>query len=446
MLRAQISKSSVSLRRSIATAHSKTEYTSLSNGITVATESNSAAKTATLGLWVGAGSTSENPWNNGVSNLLNHVIVHGNRSEAYSKGLTFGASTDRDFSAYYTQGLKSSLPKAIEFLNKEVATLNINAADFKNQRAFVTNQIEEFETTNHAGRVLEHLHASAFQNTPLALPTRGTVETVCDLVEEDLIDFHSKNFVASNTVVVASGDVVHDEIVELVEKSLKVPTGEAPAIKKPQFLGSEIRLRDDTLPNAWIAIAHQGEALNSPNYYVAKVAAQIFGDYNYHEPSAKTISVKLASITNEFHIADTFSHFSKSYKDAGLFGFQAEISNTHQIDDFVHFALKEYNRLSISITDTEVARGKQLLKNKILFDLSSPFAIANDIGAKVIGQGRRPSSDEIFAKIDKVDAAAIKAWASDRLWDQDVVISGTGQIESLLDYARIRNETAMMRW
>lgn len=324
--------------------------------------------------------------------------------------------------------------------------MNLDPAQVLKQRDIVAAQVEDFETNNHAGRVLEHVYATAFQNTPLALPTRGTSETIADLVADDLVSFHSKNFVSSNAVVVATGDVSHQEIVELVEKSLKVPTGEAPEIKKPQFLGSEIRLRDDTLPEAWIAITQQGEALNSPNYYVAKVAAQIFGDYNYHEPSAKTIGVKLADITNEFHIADTYNHFSASHKDSGLFGFQARISNVHQIDDFVHFALKEYNRLSISITDTEVTRGKQLLKNKILFELSSPLAIANDIGSKVIGQGRRPSSDEIFAQIEKVDAAAIKKWASERLWDQDVALSGTGQIESLLDYARIRNETSMMRW
>ncbi|CDR37974.1 CYFA0S01e19768g1_1 [Cyberlindnera fabianii] len=433
--------------RSLATSHgAKTQYTTLENGITVATETNSAAKSATLGLYYGAGSTSENPWNNGVSNLLNNIVVGENVAEAAKSGLLFSAHTDRDYSAYVTQGTKGSLSKALELLNAKAVHSELSDETVFKYRSKIAQQIEAFEEKNHSGMVLEHLHNTAFQNTPLALPIRGTSETVSDLVAYDVNKFAKSNFVSSNTVVVASGDVAHEEVVELVEKKLKVPSGEAPAIAKPAFLGSEVRMRDDTLPGAWIAFAQEGEALNSDEYFVAKVAAEIFGSFNYHEPIAKNLGVKLNNVVNETHLADTYSHFSLSYKDTGLWGVQAYMTNINQIDDFVHFALKEWNRLTISISETEVARGKQLFKNKVLFNLNSPLAIANDIGSKVLGQGRRPSVDEIFTKVDQIDVAAVKAWADRKLWDQEIAVSGTGQIESLLDYNRIRNDTSMMRW
>lgn len=439
-------KRSVALRRTIATSHSKTQYTSFTNGLTIATESNPEAKSATVGLWVGAGSTAENPWNNGVSNLLNKVIVSENKADALKNGFKLGATTSRDYSAYYAQGTKDSLPAAFDLLNAKVALGEFKEDTVLKQRAIAAKEVEYFEENDHAGRVLEHLHATAFQNTPLGLPTRGTVETLEGLVGYDLTSFHNKQFVSSNTVVVATGNVSHEEVVELASKKLQIATGEAPTIKHPKFLGSEIRLRDDTLPHAYVSIAQNGVALNSPHYYTAKVAAQIFGSYNYFEPISRNIGVKVTGIVNENHLADEWKHFSLSYKDAGLWGFHTKISNIGQIDDLVHFMMKEWNRLSISISETEVTRAKSLLKNQILFELSTPLAVANDIGAKVIGQGRRPSADEIFAQIDKVNVASIKAWASDALWDQDVAISGTGQIEDLLDYNRIRNETSMMRW
>ncbi|CCH42262.1 Mitochondrial-processing peptidase subunit beta [Wickerhamomyces ciferrii] len=439
-------KRAATLHRSIATAHGKTQYTSLTNGVTVATEANPQAKSATLGLWFGAGSTAENPYNNGVSTLLNKIIVNENQAEATKNGLKLGATTDRDYSAYYTQGLKQTLPNALDLLTAKVAQSEIAEASALKYRGIAAQEAEFFEENKHAERVLQHLHATAFQNTPLGLPTIGTPETLNDLVFSDLNKFKQRQFVSSNTVVVATGDVVHDEIVELVEKKFNVQKGEAPEISKPKFLGSEVRLRDDTLPHAYISIAQNGEALNSPNYYNAKVAAAIFGNYNYSEPISRNIGVKLTGIVNENHLADTWNHFSLSYKDAGLWGFSTKISNVGQIDDLVHFALKEWNRLSISISDTEVARGKQLLKNQILFELSTPLAVANDIGSKVVGQGRRPSADEIFAQIDKVNVKSINAWASEKLWDQDVVVAGTGQIEDLLDYNRIRNDTSMLRW
>lgn len=437
---------SAALKRAFATSSTKIQYTSLANGITVATEANPAAKSATLGLYYGAGSTSENAWNNGVSNLLSQVVVGESVAAAASKGLLFSAHTQREYTGYLTQGLKSSLPEALDLLNAKVAAVELSDASVLKFRDSVAKQLEIFEETSHAEKVMEHLHNTAFQNTPLALPTRGTYETVSELVAVDLNKFHKDNFVSSNAVVVATGDVKHEDIVALVEKKLSIPSGEAPKVAQPKFLGSEVRMRDDTLPGAWIAIAQNGEAYNSANYYVAKVAAEIFGAYNYHEPISKNLGVKLNGVVGENHLADTYSHFSLSYQGAGLFGAQAYISNVSQIDDFVHFLSKEWNRLSMSITDTEIARGKQLLKNKLAFALNSQEAVSNDIGSKVLAQGRRASLDEAFAQIEKVDSSAIKAWAGAKLWDQDIAVSGTGQIEDLLDYSRLRNDTSMMRW
>lgn len=432
--------------RTFATHSAKTQYTSLGNGITIATEANPAAKAATIGLYFGAGSSSENAWNNGVSNLLNHVVVNESVSTAAKKGLLFSAHTEREYSAYVAQGSKNSIADALELLNASVATAEFADATVLKYRDGVAQSLADFEENSHAEKVIEHLHNTAFQNTPLALPKRGTYETVSELVATDLQKFHKDNFVSSNTVVVATGDVSHDAIVELVSKKLSVPTGEAPKIAPSKFLGSEVRMRDDTLPGAWISIASQGESLTSENYYVAQVAAQIFGSYNYNDPIAKYTGVKLNNVVNENHLADSYSHFSLSYANAGLFGMETYIEHVGQIDDFLHFLLKQWNRLSISISDTEIARGKQLLKNKIAFSLNSQLDVANDIGSKVTSAGRRASLDEVFTQIDKVDSKAINAWAGAKLWDQDIAVSGTGQIEDLLDYARMRNGTSMMRW
>lgn len=444
-IRSSVTKSAV-LKRTFATSSGKTQYTSLQNGVTIATESNPAATSASIGLYYGAGSTAENAWNNGVSNLLNKAVVGENTAEAAKKGLVFSANTEREYSSYLVQGSSSSLSDAVEFLNSKVASFELNDATVSKYRESLAQEVATFEETQFGEKALEHLHNTAFQNTPLALPKRGTSETISDLITSDLAKFHKDNYVSSNAVVVATGNVDHAAIVDLVEKKLSIPSGIAPKVAAPKFLGSEVRLRDDTLPGAWIALAQKGAAVNSPDFYVAKVAAEIFGSYNYHEPIAKNLGVKLNGVVNENHLADTYSHFSLSYKGAGLFGAQFFITNIGQIDDFVHFLLKEWNRLSISITDTEIARGKQLLKNKLAFALDSQAAVNQSIGSQIVVSGRRASLEEAFAKIDKVDSAAIKAWAQANLWDQDIAVAGTGQIEDLLDYNRMRNDTSMMRW
>ena len=57
-----------------------------------------------------------------------------------------------------------------------------------------------------------------------------------------------------------------------------------------------------------------------------------------------------------------------------------------------------------------------------------------------------PVTKEAFEKIDAIKVNDVKEWGKSKVWDRDIVISGTGLIEDLLDYNRNRNEMAMMRW
>ncbi|AET41022.1 ubiquinol--cytochrome-c reductase subunit COR1 Ecym_7174 [Eremothecium cymbalariae DBVPG len=445
MLRS-ISRSSL-LRRSIATqAAPRAEITELSNGLVVATEPNSNASTVSVGIVFGSGASSENPYNNGVSNLATSTFRSVHAHDAMKHGFSLSSVVDKEYQSYIVNSVPTNASKALEFLQSKLLA-PISESAFQQVKTDTLNKVAAFEENDHAERVMEHLHATAFQNTPLSLPKRGTVESLADLEKVDLESFAKNHFIASNAVVVASGNISHDDVLKSVESLVRLPSGSKPVNKKKSsFLGSEVRMRDDTLPKAWISLAAEGEAFNSPHYYVAQVAAQIFGSYVAHEPSSNLQGIKLLDTVREWHLADSFNHFSTSYKDSGLWGFSTVISNIHQIDDLMHFTLKQWNRLSISITDTEVARGKALLKLNLANAESDTATVATILGAQTLAFGAKPPLSEVFAKIDAITSKDIKNWAGEKLWDQDIAIAGTGQIEGLLDYMRMRNGMSMMRW
>lgn len=441
------------LKRGLASRALAPEISQLSNGLTVATETNPASTSAAVGVVFGSGSASENPYNNGVSNLLaKSYKSSGNRRLAASKGAEVVARVGREYQSYVVNSLPGKLATSLELLNETVlANPTGSESVFEETKKSVLAQLELFEENDHKGRALEHLHATAFQNTPLSLPVRGTQESVEGLLKGDLEQFANAHFLASNAVIVGTGNVSHQELCDLVEKStlkFNTTTKTKPEItKKSTFLGSEVRLRDDTLPKAWIAIAAEGEALSSPDYVVSQVAAQIFGAYNAFEPNSRLQGIKLLDDIQEYQLCDDFSHFSKSYRDSGLWGFITTTQNVGSIDDLMHFTLKQWNRLTVSVTETEVARGKALLKLKVANECAKKNCLlATELGNLVLNQGAKFNQDEIFRKIDAITVKDVKAWAGKRLWDQDIAISGTGQIEGLLDYMRLRNDMSMMRW
>lgn len=111
-----------------------------------------------------------------------------------------------------------------------------------------------------------------------------------------------------------------------------------------------------------------------------------------------------------------------------------------KVDDLVHFAMREWSRLSGSIADAEVERAKAQLKASILLSLDSTSSVAEDIGRQLVTTGRRMNPGEIERSIDRVTAKDVMDFANRKLWDQDIAISAVGSIEGLLDYQRIRND------
>ncbi|GMM34091.1 ubiquinol--cytochrome-c reductase subunit [Saccharomycopsis crataegensis] len=439
------SAAKVSGRRLLSTASAQTQYTSLANGLTVATEANPLAKSSTIGLWIGAGSKFENRYNNGVSKLTANILAESSKAAAAKEGILVGTSAERESIALYGTTLANKTSEVVELLAQQLSGPALTDALLASEKSKAIADAELIETIPKK-TVLEHLHATAFQGTPLSLPIQGTPEGLANIEASDIESLLSKHAVSSNIVVVGAGNVDHEELVNLVEKKLNIKSGLAPTVKPTKFLGSDLKFRDDTLPSAYISIAVEGPAFNAPEYYTAKVASEIFGTYTSSEPISVRQGSKLANIVTENHLAQHFEHFSLGYKDTGLWGFYTETSNVSNIDDLVHFSLKQWNRLSTEITETEIVRAKNILKTKILLSMNSTVAIANDIGNKVLINDRRPSIEEIFRKIDQVSAKSVTAWAQEAVWDQDIAVTGTGQIEGLFDYNRIRNEMALLRW
>lgn len=411
------------------------------NNITVITKP-SVSKVNDISLVYGAGSSAENYYNNGISQVLSGAFIGNGAKEAFSNGIKLSSSVGKEFQTFTASGVDSA--KALSLIKDQVLTEGALFKNFEAYKQATAEKIAKYEKTDYASIVHEHVHATAFQNTPLSVPTSGTFETISGLKVTDATEFFTRSFGPKNLTIVQQGNntVDHEKFVELVSK-INVPnaSSELVSVGPSEFIGSEVRLRDDTLPKAWWSIAIEGESVSSQNYFVAKVAANVFGSFNLTEPASRKQGSKLVNDVLEYEVVDSFNHFSESYKNTGLWGFAAESSKIASIDEFTHFALKQWNRLTVSVTELEVARAKQALK----LEIASNESIESLAG--VIGAGAPVLSlEEQFALIDKITASDIKNWASEKVWDQDIAIAGTGQIEDLFDYVKIRNDMSMMRW
>jgi mitochondrial-processing peptidase subunit beta len=123
-----------------------------------------------------------------------------------------------------------------------------------------------------------------------------------------------------------------------------------------------------------------------------------------------------------------------------LWGIYLVTENKTQIDDLVHFTLREWSRLSFNVSEAEAERAKAQLKASLLLSLDGTTAVAEDIGRQIVTSGRRMDPLEIERTIGNISEKDVMKFAQKKLWDQDVAVSAVGSIEGLLDYNRIRND------
>ncbi|KAJ3160368.1 mitochondrial processing peptidase beta subunit [Geranomyces michiganensis] len=430
----------------------ETKVTKLSNGFTIASEANSNNQTATVGVWINAGSTSETTRTNGAAHFLEHLAFKGTKSRAQTEletqveniGGHFGAYTGREQSAFYAQTLSSDVGTAVEILADVLHGQALNPDTIERQRALILAEVEKYENNSDKSQIVfDHLHASAFQRSSLARTVFGPTENIKSLTREDLATYISANFSPEKMVLSAAGGVQHDALVKLAEKhfgALEVSTIVSGKKEKPKFFGSDLRARFDDNPTAHVILAVEGASWTSPDYWALQVAQSIVGTYDRTLGAAPHVSSKLAAQVGKWKLANSFSAFSTAYNDTGLFGVYAVSEAKMNLDDLIHYIQQEWHRLAMSVTSAEVFRAKNQLKTAMhlaLADGTNP--IADDIGRQMLAYGKRLTPWEIDGLIEKVTAADVMKVARQYIYDQEVCMIGHGPVESLPDYNRVRS-------
>ncbi|KAI0023719.1 mitochondrial-processing peptidase subunit beta [Xylariomycetidae sp. FL0641] len=448
-----------SLKRGFATpvtspAGAKTETTTLKNGLTVATEYSPWAQTSTVGVWIDAGSRAETAETNGTAHFLEHLAFKGTQKrtrhqlelEIENMGGHLNAYTSRENTVYFSRAFNSDVPQSVEILADILQNSKLEPSAIEQERDVILRESEEVEKQMDEV-VFDHLHATAYQHQPLGRTILGPRENIRDITRTELTNYIKNNYTADRMVLVGAGGVPHDKLVELAEKNFSglpatSPHNEAYMLskKKPNFIGSEVRLRDDTMDAAHIALAVEGVSWNDDDYFTALVTQAIVGNYDKAMGSAPHQGSKLATFIHQNDLANSFMSFSTSYSDTGLWGIYMQSENVSNLDDLVHFAQREWTRLAGNVTEAEVERAKAQLKASILLSLDSTSAVAEDIGRQLVTTGRRLSPGEIERTIDGITGKEVMDFANRKIWDQDIAISAVGRIEGLFDYQRIRND------
>lgn len=143
----------------------ETRVTTLPNGLRVATESNLAAKTATVGVWIDAGSRFETDETNGTAHFLEHMIFKGTErrsardleEEIENMGGHLNAYTSREQTTYYAKVMDKDVNNALDILADILQNSKFEENRISRERDVILREMQEVFSA-----VIEYWHCYVF--------------------------------------------------------------------------------------------------------------------------------------------------------------------------------------------------------------------------------------------------------------------------------------------
>jgi processing peptidase subunit beta len=290
--------------------------------------------------------------------------------------------------------------------------------------------------------IFDHLHAAAFQGTPLGRTILGPEENIKSITRDNLVKYIQTNYHTPRMVIAAAGGIKHEEVVALAEKHFTgLPTTTAFTPRdKTAYTGSLVVVRDDTMEEAHVALAVQGVSWSHPDHYTFMVLQTLVGSWDRTIGGGKNLSSRLCEVVATEGLANSLTSFNTCYSDTGLFGTYVT-GDPYNLEDLVFEVIHEWVRLGRNVTEGEVEKAKSKLKASILMQLDGSTASAEDIGRQLLTHGRRLTPAEIFMRIDNITAKDVMRVAREYMEDVDPVVAAIGPTEYLPDYNTMRGWT-----
>uniref|UniRef100_A0A0K0DIR5 Mitochondrial-processing peptidase subunit beta n=1 Tax=Angiostrongylus cantonensis TaxID=6313 RepID=A0A0K0DIR5_ANGCA len=385
----------------------ETVVTTLPSGFRIASEDTNMS-TATIGVWIDAGSRYENEKNNGTAHFLEHMAFKGTSRRSRNEleleveniGAHLNAYTSREQTVYYAKCFSTDLEHSVDILADILLNSKLSPRDIEAERSVILREMQEVEQ-NFQEVVFDHLHTGAFEGNSLSMTILGPVENINSIKREDLINYIQTHYRSGRMVLSAAGGVNHKEVVGLAEKYFGgLQHGDASANFHPaEFKPCEIHLPVVGMDLIYGAIVVEGVSWTHEDNLALMVANTLIGEWDRSRGFGVNAPSRLALRLGHDAGVQSFQAFNTCYKDTGLIGvyFVAEETASETLVDSI---VNEWRWLASEVDAESVNCGKRTLLTNLLLMLDGSTPICEDIGRQLLCYGRRIPVPELELRIE----------------------------------------------
>lgn len=355
----------------------------LPNGMVLVTSEQPALPIVSVRLLIRAGSRYDPGSRHGLANLTSRLLTRGTPTQdamgisglIEGMGAHFWADCGRELATLNLNILKKDLDTGLALLGEVVTAASFREKEVSRVKQSLTASIRaKQDRPNSIAR--EAFRAALFPESFYGRPVEGAEDSVRGLDRDAVVKFHRGHYRPDRTILVAVGDITHEEIKQKLTQALAGWNPGDRQADEPVVLHTpdraEVRL-DRDLAQSTIVMGHEGPLRTNPDHYAIRVMNQILG--------GGSLSSRIGdSIRNQRGLAYSVYSYFVAGRNAGRFQMAMQTRN-ESAREAIETARDELERIRRDgVTAEELQDAKSYLTGSFALGLETNDDVADFLG------------------------------------------------------------------
>ncbi len=395
--------------------------TTLPGGTKIISEFIPHVKSFTLGFWFNVGARDESLRNNGISHFIEHMLFKGTKKrtakmiaeEIESYGGYLNAFTSKEHTCYYSKGLSENLGRTFSVLSDLIQNPIFKETHIRKEAGVVIDELKDLDDSPEE-LLFDKFEEIIFSGNRLSYPVIGKESNILKFNSNELFNYHNSNYNTDGLLIVASGNLKHDELIKLTEKYI--------THRKTRYRRSRDKFNNKKVEDAFIEkdvqqvhtiIGRATYGYNDKRRIPVRFLSALLG-----EGSSSRLFL---AVREKLGITYQINSFLNSYNDTSAFGVYFS-TNQNQYARVIDIIFKRFKKLKdIPISERELKKVKEYLKGGIVLSLESTTNRMMRIANSILYYDKVVSVEEYLSKIDKITSEDVQKTANDLLKDSKLI-------------------------
>lgn len=392
------------------------EFT-LKNGLRVILSEDHSAPTYSICMTYNVGSQNERPGRTGFAHLFEHMMFQG--SENVGKGEHFilvlnnggsaNGTTNADRTNYFQTLPANQLELGVFLEADRMRSLNVNQANFDNQRQTVQEERRQNYDNRPYGKSYETVIETAYDNFAYKHSTIGSMQDLNAATLADATEFFRTYYAPNNAVLSLVGDFKSETALVLIKKYFEAIPSHAPPppvdLSEPEQKAERRKTIEDPFAQApRLDIVYKVPPGNTKDFYALEVLGNVI--------SSGMSSRLYQKLVKEKELALSVSAGPDQRRGPSLFWISVMARPAVNLGELEALVYEELERLKTEpVADWEMEKDRLQLRRQHAQGLYSTRGRAVSLGRYAVYYGEPDLINTVVEKLTRVTKTELQSVA-----------------------------------